>query len=887
MLTPLASTRRLFGDKMTSEPADGSTSPSRKPPKLWPDAAAGKVGSVKKFIKNGGNLNARNKDTMWTLLHTASHAGQHLVVEALLSAGAKFDTEVEGKYNPLLLCCSCGSEGMVCPVTLALEKEDVEDPARRIECGHVKAAAALLKAGADTEATTDQLFTPLLIASFNGKLGLAKRLVAAGAKIEAKNKQQFTAACIAAQQGHVDLLGFLLDSGANIEASTDTKLTPLLIAAQEEQVSAVRLLLGAGARVKARNDRGIGPLSLASDFGRTDVVRLLLDAGAEIEGRDCRGNTPLMHACRQANINASNHRGFTALLRAAEGGHTATYKALVDRGADPLAVTSTGNTALHLASERGHLEMAKHLMDAGADMEASNSQGFTPLLVGTQHAHGAVAKELLNKGANPDATTARGFTPLMLACQYDQQELVTNLLDRGANIAAVQETGDTPLSLAAYFGRTGVVAELVRRGADVGCRDRDGLAPGEAFEERVNPTVRRRIQVALWGEKSDKNVADDKKKENAMSPTGAMPAAAEAAIRHKRSSVPLVISPPTAKQGGTKPWSALHKAVHRASVSTVRELLLDEDVDKEQEIERKFTPLLLAAQDGLVECISELIEAGANVEARTDTSFTPLLLAAKSGHLEAVRELRVAGRADVESSNSRSFTPLLLACQNNHYEVVHELVVEAKANIEARTDQGYTPLLVACQAGNLELAKFLVSHGAELGAVTARGMSALHLAAETGAAGLLRMLCDAGAPLEIASCTWDTPLTLATYFGHIEAVEELLSLGANANAVDEDGQAAESGTHIVGECEVYKEQRDMLEEEIWKVDECDMEEFGRLKSGRSFDESVGEGTRLKLKKILRDARSLSNVDEGMMRDIEHEEQGEPPLIAIAADRKGC
>lgn len=77
-----------------------------------------------------------------------------------------------------------------------------------------QAAAALLKAGADTEATTDQLFTPLLIAAFNGKFELAKRLVAAGAKVEAKNKQQFTAACIAAQQGHVDLLGFLLDRSA-------------------------------------------------------------------------------------------------------------------------------------------------------------------------------------------------------------------------------------------------------------------------------------------------------------------------------------------------------------------------------------------------------------------------------------------------------------------------------------------------------------------------------------------------------------------------------------------------------------------------------------------------------------------------------------------------
>ena len=36
----------------------------------------------------------------------------------------------------------------------------------------------------------------------------------------------------------------------------------------------------------------------------------------------------------------------------------------------------------------------------------------------------------------------------------------------------------------------------------------------------------------------------------------------------------------------------------------------------------------------------------------------------------------------------------------------------------------------------------------------------------------------------------------------------------------------ESRTHIVGECEIYKEERDALE--MRKLDECDMEEFGRL-----------------------------------------------------------
>lgn len=67
--------------------------------------------------------------------------------------------------------------------------------------------------------------------------------------------------------------------------------------------------------------------------------------------------------------------------------------------------------------------------------------------------------------------------------------------EAGANLFAVQETGDTPLSLAAYFGLPRAVSELVRRGADVECRDREGLAPGEAFEQGVDAAVRRRIQV--------------------------------------------------------------------------------------------------------------------------------------------------------------------------------------------------------------------------------------------------------------------------------------------------------------------------------------------------------------------------------------------------------
>ena len=46
-------------------------------------------------------------------------------------------------------------------------------------------------------------------------------------------------------------------------------------------------------------------------------------------------------------------------------------------------------------------------------------------------------------------------------------------------------------------------------------------------------------------------------------------------------------------------------------------------------------------------------------------------------------------------------------------------------------------------------------------------------------------------------------------------------------------------THIVGEeCEIYKEERDALE--TGELDECDMEEFGRLESSEKTIAIVGD-----------------------------------------------
>ena len=54
------------------------------------------------------------------------------------------------------------------------------------------------------------------------------------------------------------------------------------------------------------------------------------------------------------------------------------------------------------------------------------------------------------------------------------------------------------------------------------------------------------------------------------------------------------------------------------------------------------------------------------------------------------------------------------------------------------------------------------------------------------------------------------------------------------------GKAIESRIYIVGECEMYKEQRDVLEEEMREIDECDVEDFGTLDSSENTIAVLGD-----------------------------------------------
>ena len=173
----------------------------------------------------------------------------------------------------------------------------------------------------------------------------------------------------------------------------------------------------------------------------------LLDAGVPIDSRD-----PI---------------GWTSLMFAVAGGHTAVIAALLARGADLNLTNSFHYTALTLAVIRHSPRMIGEpdrkpidlLLAAGARYNL-----YDAVLLDDVN----LARQRLAEGASPDTAEWSYHGPLLkVAAEAGQLAIVNLLLDFGANIEATDDLGRHPLLSAAYYGRTEVVQRLLARGAEL------------------------------------------------------------------------------------------------------------------------------------------------------------------------------------------------------------------------------------------------------------------------------------------------------------------------------------------------------------------------------------------------------------------------------------
>lgn len=179
-----------------------------------------------------------------------------------------------------------------------------------------------------------------------------------------------------------------------------------------------------------------------------------------------------------------------------------------------------------------------------------------------------------------------------------------------------------------------------------------------------------------------------------------------------------------------------------------------------QRRKRQTRLLHAAASSNDAPAIAALSAQGADINATADVGppgRTALHAATFSGHVEAVEALLACG-AEVNVYDGRGMSPLHVA---------------ARMDRQRRRDR-------------LDIIDALVAHGADVNAKMSDGcdVTPLHLALS---ARVVSALVAWGADINARTTVDETPLHIASSFGHIQAMQALVALGADTNALDVRG----------------------------------------------------------------------------------------------------
>lgn len=200
-----------------------------------------------------------------------------------------------------------------------------------------------------------------------------------------------------------------------------------------------------------------------------------------------------------------------------------------------------------------------------------------------------------------------------------------------------------------------------------------------------------------------------------------------------------------------------------------------------------------------------LLDSGAPVDALHSTLHrTPLHIAAHEGHLAVVRELLHAG-ANPSILDPTGCSALHLAISAQHTSIVKLLLYFGASPIPAPNTTP-TYLIGPAVFGLTEMMTALLDAGADPNATDEipgmKGISPLHMAAENGHVEIMEALLDAGARIDVRNSTGATPLVQAAMNGWVEGVRLLLGRGADVNARQGNGATAWDVAVYKGEEEV-------------------------------------------------------------------------------------
>jgi hypothetical protein len=140
------------------------------------------------------------------------------------------------------------------------------------------------------------------------------------------------------------------------------------------------------------------------------------------------------------------------------------------------------------------------------------------------------------------------------------------------------------------------------------------------------------------------------------------------------------------------------------------------------------TQLHHCVRKGLTTSVKRLLSIrNINVNVKNDVSgSTPMHYAALNGRIEIAQQLIQSG-AELNAKDCNGATPLHNAASRRKFEIA-KLLIRNGANVNMKTNTGWTPLHVVSHNGKVDILQLLVENGVDLEAQDDDGERALHYA---------------------------------------------------------------------------------------------------------------------------------------------------------------
>ncbi|NWW46278.1 ANR52 phosphatase, partial [Pedionomus torquatus] len=563
----------------------------------------------------------------------------------------------------------------------------------------------------------------------------------------------------AAYVGDVAILELLILSGANVNAKDTVWLTPLHRAAASRNEKALHLLLKHSADVNARDKYWQTPLHVAAANRATKCVEAIVPLLSTVNVADRTGRTALHHAVHSGHLEMVNlllNKGASLstcdkkerqpIHWAAFLGHLEVLKLLVARGADVMCKDKKGYTLLHTAAASGQIEVVRHLLRLGVEIDEPNSFGNTALHIACYMGQDAVANELVNYGANVNQPNEKGFTPLHFAAVSTNGALCLELLvNNGADVNFQSKEGKSPLHMAAIHGRFTRSQILIQNG------DKEGKSPLHMAAIHGRFT---RSQILI--QNGERGIHD------------MFPLHLAVLFGFSDCCRKLLSS------------GQLYSIV--SSLRNEHVLSAGFDINTPDNLGR--TCLHAAASGGNVECLNLLLSSGADLRRRDKFGRTPLHYAAANGSYQCTVTLVTSG-ASINEADCKGCTPL-------HYAAASDTYRRAETHSGNSHDTDEEPLKESRLKEAFFCLEFLLDNGADPSLRDKQGYTAVHYAAAYGNRQNLELLLEMSFNCleDVESTIPVSPLHLAAYNGHCEALKTLAETLVNLDVRDHKGRTA-------------------------------------------------------------------------------------------------